>query len=152
IGAFLVGALAGGRLGVHLGTHRGRLIATASYIKIALVLAALLVSASRHSMDDNLVRYTLIGLLAVAMGLQNATVRRLGVSDLTTTVLTLTLAGVAADSSLAGGANPNVGRRLSGAGAMLAGAAVGALLIHYAGVSAVLALVLILLVANGIAA
>jgi len=37
--------------------------------------------------------------------LQNATARRLGVPDLTTTVLTLTLTGLAADSKLAGGRN-----------------------------------------------
>src|SRR3989454_10854979 len=42
--------------------------------------------------------YSLIGLTAVAMGLRNATVRRLAVPDLTTTVLTLTLAGLGADS------------------------------------------------------
>jgi hypothetical protein len=40
------------------------------------------------------------------MGIQNASVRELGVPDFTTTVLTLTLTGLAAaDSSLAGGAN-----------------------------------------------
>jgi hypothetical protein len=49
---------------------------------------------------------TLIILTAVAMGLCNAAVRRLAVPDLTTTVLTLTLTGLAADSTLAGGHNP----------------------------------------------
>jgi uncharacterized membrane protein YoaK (UPF0700 family) len=102
--------------------------------------------------DDPLPRYALIILLAAAMGLQNAAVRRLAVSDLTTTVLTLTLTGVAADSSFAGGTNPNVGRRLTGTLAMFAGALIGALLIRYVGVSAVLALALALLVVNGIAA
>jgi uncharacterized membrane protein YoaK (UPF0700 family) len=38
-------------------------------------------------------RYVVIGLLAVALGLQNATVRRLAVADVTTTVLTQTLTG-----------------------------------------------------------
>ena len=40
-------------------------------------------------------RYTLITLLAVGLGLQNATARRLAVPDLTTTVLTLTITGTA---------------------------------------------------------
>jgi hypothetical protein len=39
------------------------------------------------------------------------------VPDLTTTVLTLTITGIAADSHLAGGGNPNLSRRL---GAILA--------------------------------
>jgi uncharacterized membrane protein YoaK (UPF0700 family) len=41
-------------------------------------------------------RFALIAVVAVAMGLQNATVRALGVPDMTTTVLTLTLTGLAA--------------------------------------------------------
>jgi len=44
-----------------------------------------------------------IAVLALSFGLQNATVRRLAAADLTMTVLTLTLAGLAADSVLAGG-------------------------------------------------
>jgi hypothetical protein len=39
-------------------------------------------------------RYALIVPLALALGLQNATVRALAVPDMTTTVLTLTLAGL----------------------------------------------------------
>ena len=41
-----------------------------------------------------------IALLALAMGVRNATVRRIAVPDLTTTVLTLTLTGLASDSPL----------------------------------------------------
>ena len=40
IAAFLAGALAGGRLGTRLGHHRGRLLAIATYIEIALVGSA----------------------------------------------------------------------------------------------------------------
>jgi uncharacterized membrane protein YoaK (UPF0700 family) len=73
-------------------------------------------------------RYGLIVLLALAMGMQNATARRLAVPDLTTTVLTLTLTGIAADSRLAGGAGGHPGRRLIAVSAMLVGAFVGAVL------------------------
>jgi uncharacterized membrane protein YoaK (UPF0700 family) len=62
------------------------------------------------------------------MGLRNATVRRLAVPDLTTTVLTRTLTSVAADSSVAGGDNPRIGRRVASVALMFAGAAVGTLL------------------------
>jgi uncharacterized membrane protein YoaK (UPF0700 family) len=63
-------------------------------------------------------------------GVQNATVRRLAVPDVTTTVLTLTLTGLAADSWLAGGHSPRVGRRLAAVGLMAAGALAGAVLLR----------------------
>jgi uncharacterized protein DUF1275 len=67
-------------------------------------------------------RYVVIGLLAARLGPQNATVRRLAVPDVTTTVLTPSLTGLAADSWLAGGHSPRVGRRLAAVGLMAAGA------------------------------
>jgi uncharacterized membrane protein YoaK (UPF0700 family) len=86
------------------------------------------------------------------MGVQNAVARRLAVPDLTTTVLTLTLAGLAADSTLAGGKNPNPGRRLVATAAMFLGAAIGALLLLRAGLSAALALALVFVVLHAVAA
>jgi uncharacterized membrane protein YoaK (UPF0700 family) len=150
--AFLAGALLGGRIGSRASQHRGRLLAIASYIQIALVGAALIVSLVGTDPDADLVLYLLIVLLALAMGLQNATARRLGVPDLTTTVLTLTLTGLAADSRAAGGKGPNPSRRLLATATMFLGAAVGAFLLFHVDVSAVLALALALLVLNGIAA
>jgi Protein of unknown function (DUF1275) len=50
--------------------------------------------------------------LAVAMGLQNSMGRRLAVPDLTTTVLTMTLTGIAAD--LRRGAVDATARRVLG--------------------------------------
>jgi uncharacterized membrane protein YoaK (UPF0700 family) len=69
--------------------------------------------------------YALICMTALAMGIRNATVRKLAVQDLTTTVLTLTITGPAADSSLAGGGNPRWQRRIGAAGSMFVGAALG---------------------------
>jgi uncharacterized membrane protein YoaK (UPF0700 family) len=68
-------------------------------------------------------------LLAVAMGVQNATARKLAVPDLTTTVLTMTLTGVAADSVLAGGPGSKSARRALSVAAMLLGAFIGGLLV-----------------------
>jgi uncharacterized membrane protein YoaK (UPF0700 family) len=79
--------------------------------------------------------YALIVLTAAAMGLRNATVRRLAVPDLTTTVLTLTLTAIAADSVLAGGRNPRLGRRLAAVLAIFAGSAVGAGLVSVGGLA-----------------
>jgi uncharacterized membrane protein YoaK (UPF0700 family) len=91
-------------------------------------------------------------LLALALGLKNAGARRLAVPDMTTTVLTLTLTGLAADSTLAGGKNPYPGRRLVATVTMFLGAAIGAVLIFKSGTSAVLACALLVLVVNAIAA
>jgi uncharacterized membrane protein YoaK (UPF0700 family) len=131
--AFLVGAALGGRLGVAMAAAgRRRWLFTAAASEAALLMAAALVSIGfdieRATPPSRL--YAVIVLTAVAMGLRNATVRRLAVPDLTTTVLTLTLTGVAAESSLAGGDNPRAGRRLASVGLMFAGAALGALLLR----------------------
>ena len=71
----------------------------------------------------------MIALLAIAMGIQNATARRLAVADLTTTVLTMTLTGIAADATLAGGHGAKLGRRALSVAAMLLGALIGGLLV-----------------------
>jgi uncharacterized membrane protein YoaK (UPF0700 family) len=66
------------------------------------------------------VQLTLVALLAVAMGGQNAVARRLAVSDLTTTVLTVTVTGLVADATSWSGRV----RRLLPVVAVLAGALV----------------------------
>jgi len=65
------------------------------------------------------------------MGIRNAAVRKLAIPDVTTTVLTLTLTGIAADSSLANGNNVRLARRIGAVLAMFAGAALGAVVIRY---------------------
>jgi uncharacterized membrane protein YoaK (UPF0700 family) len=146
IAAFLLGALAGGRLGSRMAQQRSRFLVFAIVAKLGLVGVALLVAIALG--DGEQVQYGLIALLALAMGLQNAAARVLAVPDLTTTVLTLTLTGLAADSTLAGGTNPRAGRRLLATGAMLLGAAVGAFVVLYMGIGAALALTVTLLALN----
>ena len=75
--------------------------------------------------------FSVIALTAVAMGLRNSVMRKLAIPDLTTTVLTLTIAGLAADSSLTGGDNPRWQRRGAAILAILAGAAAGASMLRY---------------------
>lgn len=150
IAAFLAGALVGGRLASSMTQQRHRFLAIAILVKLGLVGAALV--AASTLVDGNLLQYGLIALLALAMGLQNAAARALAVPDLTTTVLTLTLTGLAADSTPAGGTNPRWARRLLATGAMLLGAAAGAFLVLRIGVAAALGLTLALLGLNAIAA
>jgi uncharacterized membrane protein YoaK (UPF0700 family) len=89
------------------------------------------------------VRLTLIGLLALALGGQNAVVRRLAVPDLTTTVLTLTVTGLVADTTT----QSVRGRRLISVLAMLAGALTGGVLLRWVALAAPLWLAAVLLVA-----
>jgi uncharacterized membrane protein YoaK (UPF0700 family) len=144
--AFLLGAIAGGRLGFWLGGHRARLVTAAILVETLLVAASLGVALAAIP-SATLERYGLIAVLALAMGLQNAAARRLAVPDLTTTVLTLTLTGFAAESILAGGSGPRPRRRVIATTAMFAGAALGASLELGVGTGAVLALALVLLLA-----
>ena len=144
IAAFLFGALAGGRLSAWHGAHRGRLIAATLVIETLLTSFALAVTFITIA-PAQVGRYVIIATLSIAMGLQNATARRLAVPDLTTTVLTLTLTGFAADSGLAGGTNPRLGRRMIATVSMFLGAAIGALVLLRIGTGAVLALALVLL-------
>jgi uncharacterized membrane protein YoaK (UPF0700 family) len=75
--------------------------------------------------------YAMIVLTSLSMGLRNATVRQLHVADITTTVLTLTLTDLAADSSVAGGSNPRPVRRICSIIALFLGALFGAYLLRY---------------------
>ena len=129
--AFLAGAALGGRLALRLTAKRWRWLLTVGLTEGSLLFAAAFVSAGFDIVTSTPSSrlYSIIVLTAVAMGLRNATVRRLAVPDLTTTVLTLTVTGLAADSSLAGGNNPRLGRRVASVLSMFGGAALGALLL-----------------------
>jgi uncharacterized membrane protein YoaK (UPF0700 family) len=74
------------------------------------------------------------------MGIQNAVARRLAVPDLTTTVLTMTLTGIAADVRAADHGRAGLGRRVFAVAAMFAGAVGGALLVLQAGTAPALGL------------
>jgi uncharacterized membrane protein YoaK (UPF0700 family) len=93
------------------------------------IVGAVSLSALGHvftaNMTGNVLFLGVIGLTALAMGFRNATTRKLGVPDLTTTVLTLTITSLAADSSLAGGTNPRWRRRVASVLLMFGGATVG---------------------------
>ena len=151
IGSFLLGALAAGRLGSRTDEHRGRLLALATYAQLSVVGIAFAISLASSDLSGGILAYALVAFLAFAMGLQNAAARRLGVPDLTTTVLTQTVTGLAADSHFAGGANPNIGRRLLAIASMFIGASVGAVLTLHVSVSAALAVAVALLLINAMA-
>ncbi|CAG6394747.1 DUF1275 domain-containing protein [Streptomyces cocklensis] len=150
LAAFLAGALSGGRVAVRLAAHRGRLLAVSTGVQTALASAATIFAAVTDGRVTTTVQYTLIVLLGLGMGLQNAVARRLGVPDMTTTVLTLTLTGLAADSTLAGGTAPRPGRRVLAVLAMFLGALAGAELVLHGQLTAALGLALLLLLVTAV--
>jgi uncharacterized membrane protein YoaK (UPF0700 family) len=131
LAAFAAGALLGGWVAHHARAHRGRVLFRALVLETVLVVAAYVVAQAAETPYGGGVRYPLIVLLGLGMGTQNAAARALAVPDLTTTVLTMTITGIASDSRLAGGSSSKTGRRVLAAGAMMVGALVGAVaLLH----------------------
>lgn len=132
--AFFLGGIVGGRLELALSgsTRRRHVLAAAAFEAILLCAGALACAHADVTADRFVIRvYLAILLTAAAMGLRTATVRRLAVADITTTVVTSVLASFAADSSLAGGNNLHIGRRVGSIFSMLAGAAIGTLLLRF---------------------
>lgn len=132
IAGFGAGALAGGRAAHTLAATRPRRWLVTAFAAEATMLglvAALtgtgLLPLARNGSDATII------LMAAALGVQNSTVRHLGAPDLTTTVLTLTLTGLTADSTLAGGSGSKPHRRLGSVAAMLGGAAAGAAMLQW---------------------
>jgi uncharacterized membrane protein YoaK (UPF0700 family) len=129
LGFFLLGAGAGGVLAKRMGEHHPQHVARALAIEVVLVGIAAVLAAAVTIRPSTVSGDTVIALLALAMGVRNATVRTIGVPDLTTTVLTMTLTGLAADSRAAGGTGKGSVRRIAAVLAMLTGALAGALLL-----------------------
>ncbi len=128
VAAFVVGAWCGGHVHVRLGAHRGRHLGSAAALELAVVGAAWIASLTLAAPYRGWSLTLLVVLLGVGLGLQNATARSLAVPDLTTTVLTLTLTGIAADASRGGS---RLGRRIVPIVAMFVGALGGAALVTH---------------------
>jgi uncharacterized membrane protein YoaK (UPF0700 family) len=146
IAAFGVGALVGGKIGSRFARNRGELFSTAALIQAVFLVSGVILAALSGNPVTSGFRYSVIVVLAIAMGIQNASARKLAVPDLTTTVLTMTITGVAADSHAAGGQGSKAGRRLIAIGAMLMGAVIGAALVLHAPIAYPLAIALIVTV------
>lgn len=129
LAGFLLGAVAGGRAMRALGESKPRWLSTILAAETALVAIAALTAIGLHAGTGSGRRYAVIALLALAMGARNSVVRALAVRDMTTTVLTTTSTGLAAESPLAGGEGHGSARRIAVIAAMLLGAFAGALLV-----------------------
>ncbi len=126
---FSIGAFIGGRVHSAFGEHRGRHLLAAVTIQAVIFAASFVVALVAPLPYDDIRIVILIALLGIGMGLQNATARGLAVPDLTTTVLTLTITGISADSKAAGGPSSKIGRRFVSILSMFLGALIGVVLI-----------------------
>src|SRR4029453_3931511 len=97
LAGFLVGAAAGGAMAGWLGARRAVLFRTGAACELVLLVLALVIAVVAGAPFGAVSRAAVAAVVAVAMGVQNAVARRLAVPDLTTTVLTMTLTGLAAD-------------------------------------------------------
>src|SRR5207245_6734692 len=132
--AFLVGAILGGRVMARANADSQiRFAVQAFLLEVAFLFAASFCSIGYRGdlREHSFQPFALIALTALAMGTRNVAVRKLAIPDLTTSVLTLTITGIGADSSLANGNNPRLARRVASVVAMLLGAALGAVIIRY---------------------
>lgn len=141
LAAFMAGAWGAGHLArAHVERALGRWLMWSAVVEAALLgiaaLIALDIDVAAQAPKAGVM--AVIALTGFAMGLRNATVRQLKVPDLTTTVLTLTITGIAADQ--VGGRTPNFARRFGAVLSIFAGAAVGALLLFHGGLALPLAL------------
>ncbi|MFD2419496.1 YoaK family protein [Amycolatopsis pigmentata] len=133
LGSFLLGALVGGRLRA----DRGRLLALGAAVEAALAAVALSAAFLVSTV------YGAVVPLGLAMGVQNAVVRRLGVPHLNTTVLTTTLTGLFSEPIFGDGTR--AGRRLTSVLALFAGAAAGGALVTFTGLRYPIGLAVVLL-------
>jgi uncharacterized membrane protein YoaK (UPF0700 family) len=126
LGGFIVGALVAGRV-IATREDRPTLTRIALLVDLALVSVAVVIAAFAGRRLGTATSDVVAAVLALALGAQNAIVRQLKVPDLTTTVLTMTLTGIAADVRR----QPRqvIFRRVLAVLAMFGGAAVGAVLV-----------------------
>lgn len=126
---FTIGAVVGGyilRNRRFAGHRRIGFVWTAGLVIVATVLA-LIWEPSGTSTTARIV----VGILALAMGLQNALVLVHGVPDVATNVMTLTLVRVLSNWSILGGDNARWNYRVGSIAVFVTGAAVGAFLIRF---------------------
>ncbi len=130
LGGFVLGAALAGRAlrrGVSSGAHDRR--ASYSVLVVGVMLGASAVALAVGPPSTPLLD-TLTMVMAVAMGVQAMAARRVGIGDVTTVVVTSTLAGLAGDNPATGGSADGglTGRRALSVATMGLGAVAGAFL------------------------
>ena len=127
--AFSIGAILGGRL-LNLGedhkVRRNGFVAVWCTIFIAAMICGLYEPNGKETLGR-----AITGLLALGMGLQTAILRRHGVQDLATNVMTLTRSALLAESLLGEGSRPNVLRRVMSIACFFSGGVIAAAMVRF---------------------
>jgi len=127
--AFAIGAILGGRLLRAANTAEENRI---GFILVWLTIAASAVICWRYEPNgQETLGRAITALLAFGMGTQTALLRRHGVPDLATNVMTLTMTAVLAELPATGGKPKNSTRRISSIASFFCGGALGAFLVRY---------------------
>ena len=107
-------------------------VVLATILAVVFNPPALVLPGQFQSVDGQaLQRAVIVGLLAFAMGIHNALMRKRGVPDIATNVMTLTLTGLVSESKLAGGPSTHWKRRLGSIVIFVCGAIAGAWLLQF---------------------
>jgi uncharacterized membrane protein YoaK (UPF0700 family) len=133
--AALVGFLLGAWIGGFIVTDQPSPRATGRALGLQAVLmgASALVAWLAGAGSEGWAAWAVLAVLGVAMGLQNVVALKSPVADMKTTVMTLTVASLAAD--FARGKNSKAGLRIYSVVLLLLGALGGTLLFHAAGLA-----------------
>ncbi len=123
---FVCTTVVSGRLSRYFGDRARPWITTVLATEIALLVALSVLGGQGVLRYHDNSKLIMIGLLAVTFGLQHSSARQFGIQELSTTVLTSTIAGLGLDSRLAGGTGAREKLRLSVVFTMCAGAFLGA--------------------------
>ncbi len=126
LGAFLGARMARGGEGDATWPREVTLVLGFEALLQAGLFAAWLASAAHPGQT---LEALMVGMSAVAMGMQSAAVRALGVTGVTTTYVTGTLTGLLGGLAEGSGSRPERARRAAVLVALLAGAAIGAVVI-----------------------
>jgi uncharacterized membrane protein YoaK (UPF0700 family) len=148
---FVAGSIVSGRI-VGRG-HRAGTLPTGSIVVLAVSAAILVAITVVAAFVPSLPEPVLLGVtasLAFAMGGQVSAVKPVGNSDITTIVVTNTIANLARDSRLGGGDGQRWVQRLLAVVAMGAGAALGALIVINVSTALALALAAVVFTSAGV--
>ena len=129
ISAFVIGALVCGRL--MRGNDKKLEREIGFGVEFVLVVIATVLAFATHAGSEGLGRDVVVSLLACAMGVQNGLMRKHGVADVATNMMTVTLTGLVSELKLVGGDNHHWPRRGGSIAIFFLGAILGAFLTRY---------------------
>lgn len=149
LAGFALGAMVAGYVARHWHPRPFRWMQRVTWAIVVAFCAILvmLLPLTDDTDDHPGLRLAVVALLGIVMGLLNATVRRLGFTDIPTTVATSTISDLASESRWGGGERRNQRDRALAIGAMVVGAMAGVLLVREASLAAGFGLALLTTIA-----